>query len=402
MSRKRILLVDDEPDVLKAIERVIRSALDADVVLATSGKEALDRLEKEPFDVLVADIMMPEMNGMDLLHIVQELYPRTIRLAFSGWASEEVAYRTAGTVHQFLKKPGDLLVLGGKIQAVLNLRRMLPEEGLERVVTCVKSLPALPALYHELETELVSSDPSLERIGKVIEQDIAMSAKILQLVNSAFFGLREQVTSPFQAVSLLGVNIIRSLVLAFHVFGAWEDRRGNGFDPHELWRHSLNVAALARRLAQVETFAATAIEEAYVAGMFHDVGKLILAENLPDSWTAIDNLIIGKGFSRLAAERDVLGATHAEAGAYLLALWGFTDSVVKGVAFHHAPGPAAPVDSVPVAALVHVANAWDYETRGVSSEPQHRLDEAALQSLGLAQRLAIWRERVGSGWTQSA
>ncbi|MDI6774876.1 MAG: response regulator [Verrucomicrobiota bacterium] len=162
MNQERILIVDDEPGVLITVERVIKLSLDCETVIAGSGKEALDLLEKQPFDVIVCDIMMPGMNGIDLLNVVQELYSKTVRLAFSGWATEEVAFRAASTAHQFLKKPADIAMLGRKIQRVLNLRRLLPKEGLERVVACVKTLPALPAVCRELEKELGKENPSVE------------------------------------------------------------------------------------------------------------------------------------------------------------------------------------------------------------------------------------------------
>lgn len=390
MNRKRILIVDDEPGVLNAIERVIKMSIECETVIAGSGKEALDLLEKQPFDVIVSDIMMPGMNGIDLLNVVQELYPKTVRLAFSGWATEEVAFRTAGTVHQFFKKPGDIALVGAKIQGVLNLRRLLPEEGLERVVACVKTLPALPIVYLELEKELAKENPSVERVGEILEQDIAMSAKVLQLVNSAFFGLREHVGSPSQAAALLGLNIVRSLVLAFHVFGSWKDRRVSGFRPDALWEHSLSVGGLARSIAQAENLDAELREDAHIAGMFHDLGRLILADNIPDSCEAIEKLVAEKKIALLDAEREVLGATHAETGAYLLALWGFPDNVVNGVAFHHAPCQI-PAKGVTPAIIVHVANALDHEKRGEAATTGQPLDEDCLEAQGVKDRLPRWR-----------
>ncbi|MDI6774877.1 MAG: HDOD domain-containing protein [Verrucomicrobiota bacterium] len=234
-------------------------------------------------------------------------------------------------------------------------------------------------------------------MGEILEQDIATSAKILQLVNSAFFGLMERVGSPSQAAALLGLNIVRSLALAFHVFGSWEDRVVSGFDPDRLWEHSLGVAGMAQKIAEAENLSAELREDTRIAGMFHDIGKLILADNLPDSREAIKKLMAEKNLAILGAEREVLGATHAETGGYLLALWGFADNVVNAVAFHHAPCQV-PAEGITPAVIIHAANALDYEKRGLVARPGELVDEDYLEAQGLKDRYAVWRSvALGGG-----
>jgi putative nucleotidyltransferase with HDIG domain len=243
----------------------------------------------------------------------------------------------------------------------------------------------------ELEHELSRENPSVDRVGETLEKDIGMSAKVLQLVNSAFFGLHEHVARPSQAVALLGVNTVKSLVLAFHVFESWGDRVVAGFDSGRLWEHSLDVAIIARSIAEAEALETGIREDTHIAGMFHDIGKLILADNLPDSCEAIERLILEKGAAPLDAEREVLGATHAETGAYLLALWGFPDNVVHAVAFHHAPCQI-PTEGINPAMLVHVANALHYERKGIPVSPAQRIDEECLEAHGLKDHLPKWRQ----------
>jgi putative nucleotidyltransferase with HDIG domain len=198
------------------------------------------------------------------------------------------------------------------------------------------------------------------------------------------------VSSASQAVSLLGLNTIRSLVLAFHIFSRWDRKERFLFDPDELWRHSLNVSCLARDIAELEHADNQFRENAAIGGMFHDLGKLVLATHLPDSSCAIGKLTHGHLKTPLEAETQVLGATHAEIGAYLLALWGFGDPIVKAAAFHHKLD-RTDSQGLSVEVVVHVANVFDYEEEGVLLPPDTRINAELLERLGLRSRCEQWR-----------
>lgn len=391
MNRKRILVVDDEPTVLTVLKRVLETTLDAEIVTALNADEALQYLEKQSFEVIVSDIKMPGIDGVELLSVVQERYPHVARMVFSAWGGGEVALKTAGTAHQFFSKPGDIAIISKRIEMVLKLRDMLPKEGLEWVVSAVNTLPSLPQTYRELEREIESPTASLESITRIIENDIAMSAKILQLLNSSFFHSQMKKTKASEAVPLIGLQVLKSLVLAMHIFTEWHDGITPGFAPGHILTHSVIVAGVSRQLAINAGMSHSQTEEVYSAGLFHDIGKLLLAANAPDSCQCIEDIRVQKGLTRLEAEESVLGATHAEAGAYLLALWGFDETMINACAFHHHPERYSGKGFCPLTAI-HVANALTHQILDGGEWGQAKVNSDYLEREGLSGQISKWQE----------
>ena len=391
-DKKRLLLVDDEPAVLKVMERIMRLSLDCEITTATSGQEGLAIMETKPFDAVISDFKMPGMDGAEFLDVVQELYPSTTRLIFSARSGGDCALRTIGSAHQYFLKPTDLNVITQKIERVFKLRSLLPEQGLERVVSHIHALPSLPAIYSELEAEIRRPDASGEKIGHILERDVSMSAKVLQMVNSAFFGLRDHVSRPSAAAALLGISMLKALVLAAHVFSEWRDDVP-GFSINQLSGHCQKVAEGARRIALAEGLNRERADEFYVAGLFHDIGKLVIASHLPQSYQAIGRVMGDSQKSEIDAEKEVMGTTHGETGAYLMALWGFSEEVVTCCAFHHHPSESIVHGFSPLVA-VHVANAFD---RKVPTKPEDQIDMAYLEKEGLSNRLPAWGQACVNG-----
>jgi putative nucleotidyltransferase with HDIG domain len=390
MEKIKVLLVDDEPSILHVVQRAMQATIDCDVSTAPSGDQALQIMEEKHFDVVVSDISMPGMDGSTLINVISELYPKTMRLIFSARSGGEIGLKTAGSAHQFYLKPTDISLITKRIKGILKLRGFLPAEGLDQIVSHIKSLPSIPAVYTELEKELENSTVSTEVIGKIIEKDIAMSAKVLQLVNSAFFGMRERVTRPSQAAVLLGGEIIKSLLLGLHIFTGWTKKTVPYFSIQELWGHSLNVASNAQEIASAEGCDKKICDEIYSAGLFHDIGKIILADNLPESCEHIQKMVGERGITLLQAEKKILGATHAEAGAYLMALWGFPDSIVNACAFHHQPHKFDQAGFNSVAA-VHVANVFSYENELSKKMAHEPIDKDYIAREGFENKMESWR-----------
>ncbi|OGV68242.1 MAG: hypothetical protein A3K19_12230 [Lentisphaerae bacterium RIFOXYB12_FULL_65_16] len=398
MRRPKILVVDDEPMIQKVLERVIEATIPSDITTASSGYQALGLLKREPFDVVITDFSMPGMDGPEFLAIVKDLRPDAVRLIFTGNDGADSALRAVDVAHQYFLKPTAMMTISDRIQRVLKIRDLLPEAcSLEQIVSQIETLPSIPAVYHELEVELHNPDVSMEKIGKIVAQDISLSAKVLQLVNSAFFGLREGVSNPAQASTLLGLKVLQALILTTHIFSEWKDKKLPGFSIHDLWDHSLGTAAIAQEIALAEAADTATKEDLYVAALFHDIGKLIVAANLPDSYLRVREICRKDKVSEVEAEIQVMGVSHAEAGAYLLAVWGFSDAVVNGSAFHHhperhaagvSPDTVVPLDSV---AIVHVADVFEHETRGDVSPTSLKLNAAYLRSAGVVDRIFQWR-----------
>lgn len=387
-----ILFVDDRRDVLDALGRVLRSRRDEwDAAFVTSGAEALEVMSERRFEVVVSDMQMPEMDGADFLARVRDRHPETVRIVLSGQACLDGVMRLVGPAHQFLAKPCEPIELMQTIERALSLRRVLSSERLIELVSGIGSLPTLPSLYRELVGELQSPTPSLARVADVIERDVAMSAKILNVVNSAFFGLRREVATVQAATTFLGVDTIATLVLASSVF----DQLPAGEDEaslEALWESSLLTSRGAEAIARIEGFDERLTGCAATAGMLRDVGDVILRVWLPDEHASILEREAAGGGSRHRIEAETLGATHGRIGAYLLGLWGLPDPIVEAVAFHSWPSDAAEVapPAVDVRAVVHGAEAIVAGRAG--APPQ--LDEAYLEAAGGLDRIGAWTEAV--------
>ena len=229
--KRKILFVDDEPKVLISIRRMLHSLRkEWDMQFAESGPEALSILAQDPFDVIVTDMRMPGMDGAQLLTEVKQNYPQMVRIVLSGHADKEMIYKSVRPAHQYLSKPCDADLLKLTVSRACTLREMLTQDSLKKVVSEMDSLPSLPSLYAEIMEELRKEDASIQKIGEIISRDLGMTAKILQLVNSAFFGIPRHIENSAQAVNLLGMNIVKALVLTMEVFSEFEQNKSNGFD----------------------------------------------------------------------------------------------------------------------------------------------------------------------------
>src|SRR5882757_4698210 len=205
---------------------------------------------------------------------------------------------------------------------------------------------------------LASPDTSLEQIGDIIASDPAMTAKILQLVNSAFFGIARRISNPAEAVQFLGVGRVRSLVLSLHVFSCFDEFHPKSFSIERVWKHSMSTGLVAQKIARMQKVERPVIDETYVAGMLHDIGKVMLAASLPDAYEKAVQLAAGEKIPLIQAEREVFGVNHAQVGAYLLGLWGLPITIVEAVAFHHQPQESAVKTFSPLTA-VHLASAFE-------------------------------------------
>lgn len=402
VRKKRILFVDDEPLMGDLFRLMFESMKDQwELYFANSGPEALELLERVPCDVVVSDMRMPGMNGAQLLNEVLKRHPRTARIILSGYAEREAVARCLGAAHQFLQKPSDVLSLKSTLERVCALDLFLEDDRLRTLLGQMSVLPSLPSLYFRMLQELQSPDASADRIGELIAMDPAMTAKLLQLVNSAFFGVARKVSNPIEAVQFLGVGTIRSLALSLHVFSCFSQARAAEFGFERIWSHSLTVGVFAKRLSQLEGLESMSCEEAFVAGLLHDVGKLMLMANRPEDYRTVLALAQRKELPLTAAEAKVFGATHAEVGAYLLGLWGLPVPIVEAVALHHQPATGIQAEFSPLTA-VHVANVLEAErSRPGDKSSLPTLDMEYLSRLRQGDRLERWRqlfqEQPGAG-----
>jgi HD-like signal output (HDOD) protein len=389
---KTLLFVDDEPKVLQGLQRQLRSMRgEWDMNFVEGGKQALEFMAAQPVDVIISDMIMPFMDGSQLLSEVSRRHPNTVRIVLSGHAEREAVLRLIGPAHQYLSKPCNADELRNAVARAFALRDLLGNDRLKQLATRVNCLPTLPALYQQLTDELREEDPSLERVGEIISRDIGMTTKILQLVNSAFFGLPQPVSTPAGAVMYLGLTTVRSLVLSQQIFSQFEQRACKLFSLDALARHSWMTGVTARRVAQLERQDAKVLDQCFLAGMLHDTGQLILAVGLHEEYAAVLQTARDQNRPVWQAEQEQFGASHADVGAYLLALWGLPNPIIEAVAMHHCPANCIGLEFSPVIA-VHVADVFQHERPGADTElPPPVLDIEHLTSLGLAGRVDNWR-----------
>jgi putative nucleotidyltransferase with HDIG domain len=390
-ARKSILFVDDEPKLLDGLKRMLFPYGDRwEMEFASSGAEALRMLAEAKFDVIIADMRMPGMNGAELLNEVAKLYPQMVRMILSGTWERDLRVQAAMVAHQYLSKPCDPEVLKTTLDRAFALREVLVEPALRALIACTVSLPSTPAIYHELMQVLQTPDASAQRIGATLARDMGMTAKVLQMVNSAFFGRRRHITSLEEAVMFLGVDTVKALALSASAFSSFNASRCPRFSIEDLQRHSAAVAALAREIAKSRAVSKPALEDTFVAGLLHDVGRLVLVAHHPDQYDRVLSAVAGNR-TLTEAEREVFGTTHAEVGSYLLWLWGLPDSVVEAVAFHHYPS-RSPDGSFGPTAAVHVANVLaDMQPDGAPAAG-NELDSAYLARMGIAEELPVWSD----------
>lgn len=383
----RVLFVDDEPNILSGIRRILRPLRNEwDMEFCASGKEALQALEDGDCDVIVSDMKMPGMDGAKFLSTIKDKHPDSIRIALSGETDANMIYRCVQHAHQYLAKPCDMDVLTGTVQRALSLRELVQDEELKKVISNMTTLPSLPEAYSAIMEELQSEDPSLERIGRIIETDVAMSAKLLQIVNSAFFGLVRHVSAPAEAAMYLGVDVIRSLVLTTGVFSQFDDSKVKPAALTAIWNHSMRVGALAKKIMMQESGDKLLADYAMMGGLLSNVGKLVIAANFPDRFIEIQAQIDAGERSEIDIEKDAMGHCHTEIGAYLLCIWGLPNPVIECVAYHHAPAACVETGFAPVAA-VHIATAI-VDAGGKEELPC--LDAGYVEVLGVTDKIPKW------------
>lgn len=391
---RRVIFVDDAPEILQHLRRIfVPLQSEWDMQFFSSAAAALPVIRERACDVVVSDMTMPVMDGAQFLSEVRALSPETIRIVLSGDQSPVNYLRSAAVAHRFLQKPVDVSLLKATVAQAVALRTVLANSALRSLVGEIKVLPSLPSIYQDLIQEMQAPQASLKKASRIVGKDLGLMTKLLQLVNSAFFGLRAHVSDSEQAVALLGFDTIKSLVLSSQVFAQFDQSRLPSFSMEDLWRHAMLTGTCARRIAKDAGASPQVIDEAFTAALLHDVGVLVLAANRPEDYAQVLDLMRRKRLPDWAAEREVFGADHAHVGAYLLGIWGLGDGIIEAVAFHQHPGECQASGFTAVTA-VHVANVIaEQQAHGEAGTADLAgVDQAYLAREQCLPLLAGWRE----------
>ncbi len=394
MNRQQILFVDDEPMLLQGLQRLLRPfRTEWDTAFVESGRAALELLAERHFDVIVSDMRMPGMNGAELLQEVMRRYPAMVRIVLSGHADKELVSQCVGVAHQYISKPCDPEQLKTLIRNACLLSSKLVDDEVKRVIGAIDRLPSVPEVYLELKAALKEEEADPRKLGAILRKDIGMTAKILKLVNSSFFGLRRTISDPQDAVAYLGIDTVKTLVLTNSIFEQSKPFQTRFFGISDVWQHSMTVAAGAKAIARAEGLDAVRVEDAFVGGILHDVGVLILASNFPDTYDKVADLVITEQLLIPTAEQEFFGATHAEVGAYLLGLWGLPAPILGIVSLHHRAYLEDATALTPLLA-VHAADVLCGIDDHHPLFETGRLDQAVFEKAGLWERRETWASLV--------
>lgn len=393
--KRSILFVDDDPNILMGLKRMLMEMSDEwDMSFAESGQEALNRLAEKSFDAVISDMRMPSMDGAKLLSLVKDLQPQAIRIILSGYSEEEAVLRTVGPAHQYLAKPCESDVIIETLTRALNLRKLLANIELRSCISGLEHLPSPPESYIKLLSLIDRPIVTTGDIAKAISEDVAMITHTMKLVNSAYFSLPQSVSTIDQAVSLLGLETIKALVLVSGFYTKFNGRTVAQAKLSTLSKRSLSIGLLARKIAESENLSSEHIDQASSAGSLAHIGTLTLIANDFERFDKAMTFLETQHIDILKAERLAFGAAHPDIGAYLLGLWGFTDPIVEAVAYHHTPSEINSVSNISVLCCVHAAQALITPKSGTNEKNNriHELDAAFLESAGLSHRMDAWRE----------
>jgi HD-like signal output (HDOD) protein/ActR/RegA family two-component response regulator len=389
-SRKNILYVASPRSADTALSESV-NGLNPNwaVSVARSAAETLALFDQNRYDAIIANEQLDDMDGFRLLDTIQQRHPDAHRLIVADLSNPRVAVKSAGAVHQCLPKPIDLELLRSALERVFLRNIWLSNRSVRELLGQMSAVPSPPELYMTIIRALRDPSTDLEEISTQAEQDPGMSAKLLQLANSAALGLGQKVVRVHDAIGYLGLEMTRALVLLAHTF-AYCNRRTD-FDGRiaRLWKHSLRTGVLARRLARLENCSSDEVDESFLAGVLHDIGELLLLVNMPEKYKQVLAQAGEKHSPLWLVELEHFGATHAELGAELMAIWNLPHGVVEALALHHHPSKLFSSTFGPLAA-VHVADVFEQEF-SQSAEEGSSIDQSFLNDLGVGDRIETWR-----------
>lgn len=375
MARPPILLfVDDESNILNGLRRGLRSRRhDWDMHFALGGEAALDVIKKVAVDIVISDMRMPKMDGAELLEKVRILSPDSARVILSGYAEEEAILKAIGPAHQYLAKPCDFDMLQQTLDRILALREHLRQKDIRALIGERRSLPSLPHIYIELMQALERPDCTNKSIGAIITKDLGLTTQIMKVSNSAFFGLARNVVDLETAISLLGIETIRSMSLLNGIFSSFSGTIKQRNMMERLCQNSHIIGQIAYKIAEQNALDPLLCKQVSSAGTLSHIGTLIIAISKPEDFSRAAHLAEHDIHTIDHFERDIIGADHAAIGSYFLGLWGFPLDVCEAVAFHHRPHLA--VSPNMLLSILHIAQQLAKTTTAPVTDAQDFLDQ---------------------------
>jgi HD-like signal output (HDOD) protein len=389
----RLLLVDDDSSILQMLETIVQALEPGwQTQRADSGPRALKIMENESFDLIISDMGMPVMTGAQLLNEVMRRYPETSRIILSGYSEHDHILQTVGATHQFLAKPFTIPAFQTALRRICAVRELARNDRVQKLLPPQASLPNVPAVYFNIVDLLHKSPSDPASVVATVSSDPEITNEIIRLVNLQVSAPGQPVASLNDAFTLLGIGAAPSLALCAHLLSTFESPDQVAWPTEPVWHHCFRVAQNARKIALIETGNETFAEQVFTAGLLHEVGRLLLAQNHSALFLPLPARAAVQTKPLHELERETFAATHAEIGACLLHRWGLPTPIIEAVAFHCEPARVADPSLAPLTFL-HVANALDEAKQSQQAAPL-LLDSAYLDQLGLSDRLSNWQQAL--------
>lgn len=375
----RLLFVDDDPNVLAGLRRMLRPwRSEWEAEFANNGYETLERMDQAGFDVLITDMRMPGMDGANLLQEVSLRYPHVARFVLSGQSDRATILRAVGAAHQFISKPCDADYLRRVVNRTMARRRVVANEPVRNNIAQIKSIPSPLNTCQALCRFLEGETPDIGGVAGLVADDAALTAKVFQLINSDLFGRVKNLQTVEQAVNLLGSEVLCAMMETSDLFTVYDPApEGQPFPIELIEEESRAMGRCAWNMAASMGAGDEWRLKVRLAGMLQNIGALVLLACMPDAYPKLCREHRLRGAALCAKEKEAFGVSHTEAGAYLLSLWGFSESIVEAVEYCHKPAHATGANLLPLAA-VHLAYAVQSRRRGMEAG----LDAAFLERQG--------------------
>lgn len=390
-SNITLLFIDDEISVLNSIRRLLsRRCRDWTIITTTDQHQALDLMDKENIDVLISDILMPGMQGDELLELTAEKHPNIIRVALSAHAESDAVTKALTISHQFISKPFETNQFIQSIKEIIALRNEFNNHQLIERINTLDSLPAMPEIYQKIMATLNNPEAHIKDIGQLISKDVSLSSKILQVINSAYFGMPKKILSISEAVTYLGIDVVKSLCVTSNLFSSYQGLYKSGLSHKPLMDMAIRVGNTAKHIAQLLELDQRIENQSQLAGFLHNLGMVILGSVLSSDYqTILSQYQKGQG-ALIDIEQQALGTTHNMVGAYLLQLWAIPLPIAHAGAYLYHPQQSLLDDSSPQVTpltVVHIAKAVDYELNETPYYDLKFFDQSYLELLNLNSNL---------------
>ena len=392
--KKNILFVDDNDNVIQGLKRQLRPFRDEwQLYFANNAEAALAVMENQPIDLIVSDMLMPDIRGEELLLTIKQLYPATIRIIFSGYSDETTLKKALEVAHQYFCKPCNIETLRESISQIFQIQTTIDNPRIIQSLGDPSQLPSLPKIYHDINAAIASETSTVVALADIFARDMVLSARLLQLVNSPYFGIRQRISSLSEAIGMVGIKMLNNLVLSLHIKNAFPvtDPKMLGYLEY-LWQDAWQVASLAKCISLAENQPEDRPDQAYLGGLLHNLGLLVFMSRGSDQLKTFMHEVKNSKTPVHQLERQTFGFTRYEAAAYLLSLWKIPPRIIESVLLQNTPNDSD-YDGMNALTAVHVA-AYLLKPSGRNECDrlfEIDLDQDYLQRIHKIQRLPHWQ-----------